>query len=783
MTDEIASAGKESLPLRRRLSGDNNPSAKQPTSHPKGSSDPDVEGNSSSRRSRMTNVSEDESMNSNRAQHSTTFSYTNIRGDLPDDYTSDAPSDQAPEFAPSNPVQGLRPQRKGPGSRSGTPRSRPLSRTATGDLGKVGSGSESRLRYSVNSTDDIGDQDEGASRQQHQGLRASPVSDEDRLPAAAANRHETGESADSLSYGQESARRLSKEQRPAGGSATDGGTTSHEASLQPETEPGTEQILMNESQSIYAGLVMVERRCIEIVQRLSQSETEVSNQEWQMAVNAHSVLLNEHHDFFLNSEHPEGRSARQRYVVNYAMPARLWRYGIHALLELLRQRLPDTLEHMLRFIYLAYSMITIFLETVPTFEDTWIECLGEISRYRMVVEAPDSRERHAWAGIARYWYNKGADKNSDVGRLQHHLGVLARPDIVQQLFYYTKSLVCVHSFAGTRESIHLLFTPLLQNPRSVRRLPEIVIAFVAAHGYLFTGKVEEPFKNTCDEYLSFLEEYIGRMGPNFKLQGVYIASCNFAAVLEYAAANAILPSQFSTNAAKSRSMDDIYHASRQFWTPTDDKKTIEFDFLSTRDSESPSPVLFYGASLAFQTLSIVLDQVGNKSVNPSLHVSLAFLWCLARTPSGIKYVEPLVPWKQIALFLNTLTRNFSDFTLIEGLEFPSSGDERWLPEDFLVRGQTWSQHFYPEDFFAGAPTADDGRNIEPPSKDLSRVQRCLWLGVRLALFNRWMTYDSQTKKFSVTAFASELESLAREHNLFFGKGQGQLAREIEMVQR
>lgn len=61
------------------------------------------------------------------------------------------------------------------------------------------------------------------------------------------------------------------------------------------------------------------------------------------------------------------------------MPARMWRHGIHAFLEVLRHRLPDSLEHMLAFIYIAYSMMALLYETVPAFEDTWIECLGKFS--------------------------------------------------------------------------------------------------------------------------------------------------------------------------------------------------------------------------------------------------------------------------------------------------------------------------------------------------------------------------------------------------------------------
>ena len=55
---------------------------------------------------------------------------------------------------------------------------------------------------------------------------------------------------------------------------------------------------------------------------------------------------------------------------------------VHAFLELLRHRLPHSLEHMLAFVYLAYSMMSLLYETVPAFEDTWVECLGDLSRYR-----------------------------------------------------------------------------------------------------------------------------------------------------------------------------------------------------------------------------------------------------------------------------------------------------------------------------------------------------------------------------------------------------------------
>ena len=107
------------------------------------------------------------------------------------------------------------------------------------------------------------------------------------------------------------------------------------------------------------------------------------------------------------------------------MPARIWRHGIHSFLELLRHRLPDSLDHKLAFVYLAYSMMALLMESVPSFEETWIECLGDLARYRMAIEETDLRDREVWSGVAWMWYDKAADKSPNAGRVQHHLAVLA----------------------------------------------------------------------------------------------------------------------------------------------------------------------------------------------------------------------------------------------------------------------------------------------------------------------------------------------------------------------
>lgn len=238
--------------------------------------------------------------------------------------------------------------------------------------------------------------------------------------------------------------------------------------LQPETRPISQEQLVAEVKGIYAGLVMVEAKCIEVDNKqatLAQTDTsaqpKLNNEQWQASIALHRTLLHEYHDFFLASQHPSASPALRRLASKYAMPASMWRHGVHSFPELLRHRLPASLDHMLAFIYLAYSMMALLYETVPAFEDTWIECLGDIGRYRMAIEDDDIKDREVWTGIARHWYSKASAKARTNGRLCHHLAILARPNALQQLFYYSKSFCVSIPFTSTRKSILTLFEQVL----------------------------------------------------------------------------------------------------------------------------------------------------------------------------------------------------------------------------------------------------------------------------------------------------------------------------------
>lgn len=312
--------------------------------------------------------------------------------------------------------------------------------------------------------------------------------------------------------------RQERHQSPAPSPIDDSG--SQPLFRQLETNPISQERLINEVKGIYAGLVMVENKCIEVDTSPSSTaaaEPDLKLEQWQKLISLHRSLLHEHHDFFLASQHPAANSGLRRLATKYQMPARLWRHGIHSFLEFLRHRLPASLEHMLTFIQLSYSLMTLLYETVPAFIETWIECLGDLSRYRMAIEDVDMRDRETWTGVSRYWYTKASDLLPETGRLYHHLAILARPHALQQLYFYCKSLCVPSPFMSAKDSIMTLFDPILDaNPP---HLDPVETAFVRVHGIIFSKKLREQLQPSMDMFLTHLNGSIKHYGKRWLESG------------------------------------------------------------------------------------------------------------------------------------------------------------------------------------------------------------------------------------------------------------------------
>ncbi|KAF4486122.1 EST/SMG-like protein 1 [Colletotrichum fructicola Nara gc5] len=508
---------------------------------------------------------------------------------------------------------------------------------------------------------------------------------------------------------------------------------------QPETRPISQEQLVAEVKGIYAGLVMVEGKCIEVDNAqasTTQSSPKLNNEQWQALIALHRTLLHEHHDFFLASQHPSASPALRRLASKYAMPARMWRHGIHSFLELLRHRLPASLEHMLNFIYLAYSMMALLYETVPTFEDTWIECLGDLGRYRMAIEDDDLKDREVWTSVSRHWYSKASDKAPTTGRLYHHLAILARPNALQQLFYYSKSLCVPIPFVSARESIMTLFEPHLNG--SPTRLQEIDAAFVRAHGILFSGRKQEQLAPSVDEFIGSLDNHIGRTTRRWMESGYHIGVALGCSLLEYGSESNVI-------------MQTIKSGAR-----ADEPDTPKVE------AAAPSRKFLDALDFTCRTHDVVFRRFGDPNVIPYLHITLSFLLHLSKFPVAMAHMESKIPWKLISLMLNTLVGNCSRFDKIEGETFPRNEKEspRPLPDDFAQRGLLWVEKYYPADWFTAAKIDDEEKYLEVASMMEERQNRCLWLGNRIAATGKWLTYDKNLRQFSVAPrYAVEIANL------------------------
>jgi hypothetical protein len=520
--------------------------------------------------------------------------------------------------------------------------------------------------------------------------------------------------------------------------------------LQPDSRPISQEQLASEVKSIYAGLTMVETKCIHVDRAQTavpqDANTKLAPDHWQALIALHRTLLYEHHDFFLASQHPAASPALRRLASKYTMPARMWKYGIHSFLEILRQKLPHSLDYMLAFIYLAYQMMALLYETVPAFEDTWIECLGDLGRYRMAIEDEDIRDRETWASVARSWYLKAADKNPVVGRLYHHLAILARPNALQQIYYYGRSLTSVETFPSARESIMTLLGPLLKRSEPQYTTPwSIDDCFITAHAYIFTRSITEKFEACRNEYLNQLDNHIGRITAKWKEQGVYTAVTNSAGWFDYGAETNTLRLVFEFRARKrSHSLLTQEQLSAESGQLQRNKPRIkEEDIPSAVQALSTDRVFCETVLMTNQTLSLALARMGDKNVLPHVHVMLSFFSTLA----SIKYVTNLVeqaPWAELVAFLNTLIKTeiqqnqshnldvlFTKPMFLLATEESNDRDDLPLPEDYLVRGLIWAEEYFPPKWFEREHDEEE-RYLELASTARRRTERVLRLGYQLS---------------------------------------------------
>ena len=522
--------------------------------------------------------------------------------------------------------------------------------------------------------------------------------------------------------------------------------------LQPDSRPISQEQLAAEVKSIYSGLTMVESKCIHVdkAQALSmrKGDTELSHEHWQALIALHKTLLHEHHDFFLASQHPSASPALRRLAAKYTMPARMWKHGIHSFLELLRYRLPESLEFMISFIYTAYQMMSLLYETVPAFKNTWIECLGDLGRYRMAIEDEDIRDRENWANVSRFWYTKAADNTPETGRLYHHLAILARPNLLLQLCLYSRSLISVHIFPSARESILTLYNPFLGRSDLTTHVSPLDAHIVKASAILYTKDLLEEFQECQEGILDHLDQHISRITAKWREAGSWMIVSLLGALFDFGNDSPLrrafdlglhkLLQKSRAQPPQVRVFDPQQpRSSTQDTVMTDPKEVGTVDEKTQRAWD-----LAHGLTVAVTTL--VLRRQGDKNVIPYVHIWLAFLMSLVKIGSADESIRTsyvanelrrCVPRQELCSFLNEWTkseavsdRRYESDAFIQ----PEKGESIPVPEDYLIRGQVWSQDYFPDEMFKDAIIDEEEKNVEHASTTRIRIERVLNIAYRLS---------------------------------------------------
>ena len=405
-------------------------------------------------------------------------------------------------------------------------------------------------------------------------------------------------------------------------------------------------------------------------------------------------------------------------------------------------------------------MMALLYETVPAFEDTWIECLGDLARYRMAIEDDDIRDREVWTGVARHWYSKASDKAPTTGRLYHHLAILARPNALQQLFYYSKSLCVEIPFTSARESILTLFEPVMNAVGPAQyRLPPLDTAFVKAHGLLFTGKDMDKFEPTVKDFLALLDSQIGRVTRKFMEQGYHIAVANSVAMLGFASTENVLMKAIAASQTQmelaSKADTSLKHVAPEQNGNAPEQHETDVEMKSNFEKPTPSMVAFrHAESLSNKSFEIVLQRIGDPNVLPYIHVTLVYILYVSAHAPAMSLIQGALPWDLLVAMLNTLLG--SQITdRIEDTKFPLPEKDAVhpFPEDYAMRGLLFTVPYFPDKWFENDKIDEEDKYREVPSMTDQRKERILWLACMISKQGPWIRYSEG--RFSTSQDAKE----------------------------
>lgn len=344
----------------------------------------------------------------------------------------------------------------------------------------------------------------------------------------------------------------------------------------------------------------------------------VDHSYWTRLIDRHRRLADMHVVFFDHALRPGLPSSIHTLPSDYDLPSRLWQTGFHLLIERIRLSFPfpcgpspdetvgeaektmqfALVDHLTDFIYHAYNLYTNLLESdhLRVFKTFWMEGLGDLARYRMVVaglnasfgsaiamggirnksprlleeavpelgkqgskpsgeDDPQDRasigsaalgdweleEKETWRTTARDWYAKGLAELPGTGKLHHHLAVLSRHEDLRALHHFCKSLTTSHAFGSAKETLLCFLFDGEQQARRIAPDAGALDLFVHLHGIIFTKVQLDDFAAVLARFEVALKSELDRDDSEIgSATLMMLATANIAALMQYGAEEALL---------------------------------------------------------------------------------------------------------------------------------------------------------------------------------------------------------------------------------------------------
>ena len=328
----------------------------------------------------------------------------------------------------------------------------------------------------------------------------------------------------------------------------------------------------------------------------------------------------------------------------------------------------------------------------------------------MAIEDEGAKDEQIWSGVARFWYSKAANKTPTIGRLHHHLAILARPSTLKQLSLYTRSLISITPFESARGGIMALFNPIL------------------------SGLGTTHHKSSSIELHKLVDKFIESNGPRFRRNGVFLAvSALFESGVPTLRGNhkSILHHTFDRPRVTEKVVgtSDI-SSNRNDWHPGDFSPSRELNARPvwpetlTQDINQSNIIISKASDLIASMFELVpTESNDHRYIPPVVYAMLGFICCISSILDARKLNHNAIPWTAMCYYLNHLPKHESFLAQNCMVSSNENTSNRPLPEDFILRGQLYTQTYFPENWFRDAMVDDKERMLEQSSHDTYRTVR------------------------------------------------------------